>query len=447
MMMLRKISMVIGLLAPSWAAIPASAATPPTADALAEEKVIDLPAEVEQVEVAGGGRFLVLKLREVSALCILDAFSVALTQQIPLPTADFVYGAGGNLAVVYLPGDDVLQVYDLTSRERKLTKANPFGTPITNIALGHSRDDQALVRRAVPQGTRDWSVIALLDTSHLEAIRMDLDAISSAPSYVRPCDRLETYPNRDLSRVGIWCESLGDVITRQGRAHFAYSPHGTGYFAVGDDDHVYGHGSVFDSRMKADYRLDGQLLYPGLDSAFFVARAKDGQLSVYQTGVRQPLGQLGSFPTPAADPKANRSGSRRHQGPAYGRARQIVFIPLHGRIVFFPPDEKRAIIRPFDLPQLLASASTSIIAVCSAPSPLATVDIPWSYQMKTISRAGGVKYRLEFGPPEMELSETGLITWTPAEIPFDGYETVFVQIQDGAGATIFYRFAVTLVAP
>src|SRR5262249_22225637 len=111
----------------------------------AEDVVTKLPAPVEDYAVARSGACVVLKLKGQKGLTVYDTRSKDM-KAIDLPASEFTFGAGGELAVVYLKEANELQSFDLTTL--KTVKAKEFADPINvlRIVMGHSRDDLAFLR-------------------------------------------------------------------------------------------------------------------------------------------------------------------------------------------------------------------------------------------------------------------------------------------------------------
>jgi hypothetical protein len=415
---------------------------------LEAEKVVKLPAEVERLEVAGGGRYLVMKLRDMPALSVFDTFKGELAKHIRLPSTEFIFAAGGNTAVVYLRAENLLQSYDLDSFERKKTKSNPFGPVITDIVMGHSRGGRALVRHAV--GTEQLSQVSfsLLDTVRLEPIKLagrdGRPPISPHHSSYR--DQVHFRANRDMDMITEWATGQSPtgvgLLVRHGSTYEQrYEHNSDGYLAIGDDGRVYTEsGRIYNSRLEEFGNLQGMKLFPALGGTLYLALAPDGKLTVYEAGKTRPLGPIGEFPAW----KTNEGPHK--QGDELGLDRRVIFLPVHGRIAFIPQDNKTVILRPFDLKGALVSAGVDYLIVMSTPTAPATIGKSWTYQIETISRAGGVSFSLELDPEGMHVSDAGLVTWTPKELPSGEGDTVVILVKDRSGEETYHKFMVTVLA-
>lgn len=413
----------------------------PAPPPLENEKSVKLPAEMEQVEVAGGGQYLVLKLRGLPALSVFDTFAGEFAKHIRLPSQEFMYAAGGSTAVVYLPEESLFQVYDLRTYERKKTKPNPLGPVITNMLMGYSRSGRVLVRHAPGSGVRgdQGSGLALLDTTRLEPLRIGRDGrgIQTVMPNRLSDEGMQYRANRDLSMITEWSGSHGPrgicVLLRQGTSYEPrYRTDYAGYLAAGDDGRIYtGTGKIFSSQLDEIGQLAGMHLFPGLGGALYLGLADDGKLTVYEAGKTRPLGPLGEFPGWKKDKERDPRLDQR-----------LVFMPTLDRVVFFPADDLHIVMRPFDLKAALDSAGVDYLVVLSTPPRTAVASKPWKYQIEAISKAGGVTYALELGPAGMEVSSAGLVTWTPKEATRGDGETVVLLVKDKSGEETYHKFAI-----
>lgn len=411
---------------------------------LAAEEAITLPAEVEHTDVAGGGRYLVLKLRDTPALVIVDTFAAKVAKYIGLPSSNFLYGAGGNRAVVYLPDDNVLHSYDLSTFERRKVKPNPFGPLITNIIMGHSRGGRAIVRHAIGTDQLSRSSAGLLDTIRLTEIQLQSTPRQAAIPLRNRCyrDRTHFRSNGNLTMITEWATShspqgLGLLVWRGNAFEHRYDHRSDGYLAIGDDERVYcGTGRIYNSRLDAVGQIDGQPLVPGLGGIVYLSLSAQGKLTVYQAGETQPIGVVGDFPD--WKPSDRHTFHRRDR---LSIDQRITFIPQHGRIAFITQDDTKVVIRNFDFEAALGESGVDYLVVLSRPTEEARAGKTWSYQLDVISRSGGIEYSLELAPEGMEISDSGFVSWKPTAAPVNPV-TVVILIKDRSGEESFHRFDV-----
>jgi hypothetical protein len=127
---------------------------------------------------------------------------------------------------------------------------------------------------------------------------------------------------------------------------------------------------------------------------------------------------------------------------------RVHYYPRSGLLVTLakPPNGDRLILRRIDLVALMDKAGMDYLFVNSQP-PVAKAGTPFSYRLDVRSKKGGVRVKLESGPPGMQVTPAGQITWAvPAD--FAERETdVLLTIADASGQEVFHNFKVGVTRP
>jgi hypothetical protein len=418
---------------------------------------IMLPAPVEGIAVAASGRILVLKLRARKGLTVYDTRARQL-KTIELPTSDFTFGAGGNVALVFLKEDVELRSYNLTTLKKVRSKEFVDPVIVQRIVMGHSRDDLAFLRTARNEQSSTSNV--LLDVAALKFHRpTNRTAVSGY--HTSFSSRVHHRATGDMSRLTEWCSGSSGIYlhtrTREGYQLRGNWGRSSGYLAMGDDGKIYtGFGQVMDLKESEDrsgYPLGstativGQSLFPGIGGLFFLGLKMDGTLCVYQAGATTPLCPLDAFPRWApplgarqAPPKDQPPDSlERSEKETLTLDRRIVFAPAADHIIFVPHSNDRLIHRKFDLKAALDRTGKDYLLVNSSPPLRAKAGVRWDYRIATLQKHGPVKLELEKAPEGMSLSPGGQLTW---KIPggVRGTAEVVVAIKDSKANVIRDRF-------
>src|SRR5262245_12736939 len=74
------------------------------------------------------------------------------------------------------------------------------------------------------------------------------------------------------------------------------------------------------------------------------------------------------------------------------------------------------------------------------PPPVARKGGEYSYLIVVKSKKGGVKCRLEAGPPGMKVTADGMLTWAVPADAADGERDVIITVSDGSGQEVFHTF-------
>src|SRR5262249_9686823 len=124
--------------------------------------------------------------------------------------------------------------------------------------------------------------------------------------------------------------------------------------------------------------------------------------------------------------------------------RHLHFIPSAKLIVVIPQSNDKLHLYRFDLEEALEKSGIDYLLVTSRPPQVLRPGSTLTYQVQVKSKKGGVRYKLESGPPGMKLSEGGRLTW-PVPAGYAQPETdVLITVSDAAGQEIFHTFRVSL---
>jgi hypothetical protein len=425
-----------------------------------------LPGPLEDVAVAAAGRILVMKLGEQKGLTVYDTRTRNL-RTIELPTSDFTFGAGGNVALVFLKKSVELRSYNLTSLEQVRSKEFADPVVIQRIVMGHSRDDLAFLRLANLSGDNDHASNPLLDVPDLK-LRRPTDREHNSGRHTSFDSIVHYRANGDLSRLTEWAphdSSEVNLLTPSEQGHQVHvRDEHTGQPAMGDDGKIYtGYGQIFElsdvnprrgESIVRTAEIAGQSLFPGIGigGRFFLGLKSDGSVYVYQAGVAAPLCQLDAFPGWAL-PMEEREEKTPDENQPPGKLekkyegsvtldRRIVFAPAAGHVIFLPHTNDRLVHRKFDLKAVLDGTEKDYLLAVTTPQVRAKAGARWEYQVETLQNHGPVEFKLEQGPEGMALSPGGRLTW---KIPggIRGAAEVTVVITDRKANSVRHGFTIT----
>jgi hypothetical protein len=434
------------------------------------DSIVDLGGHVEDVSIAGSGQHLVLKLKGEKRLAVLDTSSHKI-ETIELPSADFAFAAGADVAVVFLRETNELQSWDLKSL--KMIKAKEFADPIdvVRMVMGHSWNGMAILRvkRRNDQNLQQphW----LLDVRTLSVIKspgsQEMNFAQMGP-LMGAGENLHYRASGDLSRVTCWASNqsptgVGLWVRVESTYRGMYNHDSAGYLAIGDNNIIYtGSGAIMsDAAAPASPnafqqigtvgKIADQSLIPGLGGRFFLGIGLDGQLGVYQADHETPLCTLDAMAQWArpksTNPNVGQPGNAKvppgmidpFSPTQLTLDKRFVFAPSLGYIAYLPSTDDRLVFRRFDLRASLEAAGQDYLIVLSSPRTQARADSVWTYTMKSIARREPVKYILERAPEGMTLSPQGQLSWKiPARI--EGRGRVIVVVEDTGGKQVRHAF-------
>jgi len=454
------------------AVVVASAAPVRAAD---EDVVTKLPAKCEECQIAGGGRYLVMRLKATRGLTVYDATTQKLST-LELAEDEIVYAAGGDKVLVYLKDANELQTWSLTTG--KMVKAKGFADKpnIQNLVMGHSRGDLAFVRMGrTPTGA--FGQDQMVDTTEIRLSAVKYQFIGGGGG--RGWDQSQLRANGDLTRVVDWASTPTPntiaMLTRTESGYQYLQTYGLPSGMIPSDDGRYytslGTSLELDPNYNPNFggmpykmstAIKGKTLVPAIGGQFVLAVSREGGLTLYQVKSDEALAPLGDFPgwdppKPAnlGNPGFGFSGpdGRMFQaadlGPgAIGEGKtvltldcRICFAPGLDHLVFLPHANDKVVQRKFDLKATLDQSGEEYLMVVSVPPLRGKGGTAWEYQLKTVAKSGPVKYELPKAPEGMTVSAEGKITWTPPK-GIIGRAPVEVKSTDAKGRVVRQVFEV-----
>jgi hypothetical protein len=152
-------------------------------------------------------------------------------------------------------------------------------------------------------------------------------------------------------------------------------------------------------------------------------------LSLYAGGTDAPLVTLPQVELPP--------GFNPWDREPLGFDQRVHLVVGAGVFVILPATNDRLVLYRFDLVAALDRSGIDYLLVTSQPPAVRPGD-KLEYRIVTLSKKGGVKYRLESGPPGLTVSAAGVVRW---DMPADfKEEEVIVHVSDASGQERFHTF-------
>ncbi len=389
---------------------------------LARDVVVQtLPDIASDVQVGGGGRYLIFQLPKLKKLAVFDVNEAAIVRYIPLTEDKVVFAAGLEKVVVGLTAKGVLERWDLNTGDKEFSRQVPNGADVQSLLMGSASRGPVVVNGA------------FYDLNSLKPLPV------TTPSGVPPP---WSPVSADGTVFGGWknnqspSESTSFVL--QGGELKRYNEGGTGYVVPGPDGRaVCTAAGLRTNQLKA---LGGApklgLTLPAVEGNFYLGLTsaeggKGGRISVYLLGDDQPLVKDVGF-----------EHGVHYDGGTFGIWKRIFFIPRAKLIAILPEGNDRLELHHFDVYDALEASGLDYLLVTSRPPTTARRGAEYTYQLEVKSKKGGVKYQLSSGPEGMEVSPTGLVKW---RVPADykgGDGEVLITVRDASGQEVFHAFGI-----
>jgi hypothetical protein len=400
-----------------------------------------LPATASNLAVGGGGRYLVLHLAAQKKLAVFDLSEARIVRYIPLSADEVKFTAGQDKVVVVLPETSVIQRWDLATGERELAVPLAARGKVAAVCMGSASQGPVFVGI----GNTIETPFQFLDLRTFKPLALKMP--EHRPLFPGPCVRASADGRTfglAFPRGGGGVQSL---VVAGGEVQF----HDNGGDPCGhvvpspDGKVLYTSRGAFSDQAKrgADARDDLYSLpatQPGLYLAFrlhdfFNRRGNEKVVpSVYLAATDQPLVTLPEVELPV--------GLNPWDRDAFTLARHILLNPEARRLVVIPETNDRVVLYRFDLAEVLAKSEADYLLVTSRPPTAAAKGSAYTYKLEVKSKKGGVKYRLDSGPPGMEVSADGLVKWKVPAGFADAETEVIVNVSDASGQEWFQTFTV-----
>jgi S1-C subfamily serine protease len=445
----------------------------------------DFPLEgaIGDVITGGGGRFLLLVLRQSRKLAVFDLNEARIVGNIPLPAQDALVTAGADIALVFDPGSSMLESWALKDLKRAWRRPFLSNFQVKSITLGSDSHGPLLVYVNTRPGVT-WggpaSLFTVIDPETLRFARFKESGIGAY--FGDPPGQAEPGEARTLPLVPRALLSPGNLLnggregedfhvraSADGRVFGAWAPRSAGgttfifdkrsvqYRGVSncipgpDGETIFGTAGLFDAegRPQQSDLSRNQVLLPSSEPGTFLGigglRRKgylignefDGRATcdIYRSGNTRPVVSLDDLDEMTLRPATIKSNDLTLD-------KRFHFVPAAGLLITVPESNDRLVLRHVDILDRLRRAGTDFLLVTSKPPASAVRGQLYRYRVSSESRQGGVSYELTTGPDGMAIGPDGALTWNVPEAFADAIADVAVHLRDTSGQDVRHTFRV-----
>jgi hypothetical protein len=451
-----------------------------------------LDGTISDVAIGGGGRFLILTLKNAAKLVVFDVNAADIVKTIPLPSANVLVAAGARKLLVAFPEERLLQRWDLATLQREGgSRISPIDGRLIRLALGSDSDGPALAlwSPATDAAGQDLAQFSFIDPDSLTVPRVGLVATrgtrcslsTSGGSFVvvegpglSGGDLMHVRAAAGGDLFGIWSGGSPSgfrTISMHGRALIAPYEHiSCGHLVPGPDGRTVFTG--FSGRLD----LDGNPVAPAAPSRKGSPEAtvpsSDPSCWLSIGGLADTLtGYVdNSFPnrrSPAQDVTISihaADGSRlltihgldemaseftvlepnERAKNDFTLDKRLHFVPAAQLLITIPPENDRLVLRQLDLENALDRVEGNYLIVTSPPIVSATAGQTFEHRIAARSKRGEITCALTSGPDGLKLSSQGQLTW-PVPQKLAGEDvTAVISVQDATGQKRSHTLAISV---
>ena len=410
-----------------------------------EATLVELGGAADAVCAGAGGRLLLFTLKQQKQIVIVDVAAKRVVHSLPVSDADVMCAAGLEKFVLVLPTQKTMERWSLKTCEREKTGPAPGGGPLTRVMMGCAGAGPLLLLSG--RETFLWDVdkmkVLSLKGKLLAAADIggyDLRASADGQTFVGwttgitgqhfsvmaldgPSTRLITTPD-DYSYNGMWALPSAD-----GSLLLIYD------------------GTVYDGQMKklSAAALKGSALLPTADPRYLLsvragAGGQTSDVSVCSTGGLESLSTITGL-----EPVC-RSMLPTNWGHFAGEPR-VRYLPQSKLLVTIPESNDRVAVRDFDLTAALRASGEDYLYVVSKPPARMALGTALTYQIETLAKGAGLKYKLESGPEGMTVSADGTVHWQAKQRPLGGTAHAIVRVTSAGGKSVSHTLEISVFRP
>lgn len=417
-----------------------------------EKRKIPLPAKIHDVIVAGGGRFLILHLKSITAAAIYDVNLGRVSKLIRLPAPSAVIAGAEQYFVIAVPEEKRLERWSLRTLRKDLGAPFPRNGKFLAMGMGSASNGPLLMLTDTGPGRFDTQFVSPIDLLESKVIGPELRGVNET-ARIRASAQGNMFTLWSANGSGSF-----EAMTLAGKEYELKTQHRGIRFASPNFDGgliLSGGAGAWPSDSESSWRdndlsaaflpttcpsLVVQVPFELEDAQHYAAQPlPPKKATVLAANDATVLGDLP--PLELGAPPENRSGNL----DALSFDKRVIYIPQASQLVTIPFSGNQISVERVDSKAvLLQNKPERSICISSAPRT-ANLGAPYVHQIKVITNSPKLEYKLESGPMGMSVSPGGKITWSVPS-SFDQKSTrAIVSIKDENGGMIYDTFVIDIL--
>lgn len=413
------------------------------------DKLVKFPSTFSDIDLAGGGKYLVFTLDKINKLAVFDVQQRKMAGFISTESGIICAATRDKICVVN-PSNKTIQRWSLDSLKRENVALINSDKQIQVVAAGHASNGPILVGSGDSRSTLQMIKLSTLSELKLTGddprrrrfdVGADCRVRASADGTVFTAWRTRTSPSGLMS------------LAINGNVASSHYEHDTvGYIAPAfDGSRLYTAQGIYTPELSlvGTNKKMGATSFPvpAVTGSYYLkvmrGEERDGQR-------KDGLGAtIGVCIDGSDNPIALINDTNLRSG-AYSDFFAREDIPLDKRVYFFPemnslitvPIKNDTIaIRDVSVDKLLEESGVDYLFFTSSPILNAQTGKRYQYQAGAKSKHGEVEYSLQSGPKGMRVSSAGLVTWLPGRRDTGAYD-VLLSISDSSGSETYQTYKV-----
>jgi hypothetical protein len=393
-----------------------------------------------QVRTGGAGRYLIFHFKKAKKLSVFDVSRVKTTHEIEVPD-DVLYAAGIEKLFVVVPGQRLLQRWDLRTGKREKTAPIPEGGALGWALMGPNSHGPLLLFTG--------KVVVPWDTEKMKPSGADVTGLGGDPGY-----KFEGRISGDGRTVVVWHGGLSPnqyarVRLCKDKNQVTASPDGhsfNGRWAMPNADGSlifrYGPG-MYDGDMRpiATAGIGAAVLLPSQDPRFFLGikeeSATTDQVLICTSADRQVVHTVPGVEKTTYSVQGSLWG-------VSGPVPRVYYLPSANVLVNLRQWNEGMVLRPLNLLAELNRSGRDYLFVVSRPAAAVAPGGTFTYRIQAHSKVAGLKYKLESGPDGMTVSPAGVVRWQAPNRAEGKPMQVIVGVKSASGKEVQHAFSLAV---
>jgi hypothetical protein len=437
-----------------------------------EPLVRSLGAKLTDLAVGGGGRYLIMMLKEARQVAIFDVNAADVVKRIDVPSDEVLLAAGADKLILLYPatGHGLFQRYSLKTMDLEIKGQNqPLHGRILQLAMGSDSDGPILACWSSSAIGTDANRGCFIDPVSLKVLKLGplQDPYGRGGSQPAGAGAFQLELQAEIHRFQLRASPSGCLFTcwktngngwetialRSGELRLTPVNGGWGHALPGSDDKtIYG---IYGRLLKADGqpvdawavdRHSQEILIPSTSPSYYLGVTGYDPNSGHHTGPLTMVIRLANRGDELATIHDLDEMTDLHNDRVVVDTitldRRFHFIPQANLLVTIPHSNDRLVLRRLDLDRAIATARKPLLVVTSPSEIGARPGQNLAHQVVARSSKGAVRFELASGPPGLTVTPEGTMTWrVPLDRETKEYEAI-LTISDASGRQIFHTIRI-----
>jgi hypothetical protein len=411
--------------------------------------VVGLPGDVTEVVVGGDGRYLLLSIPDLQKVGVFDLREAKVLKYVGVPSKRFFVAGGATRFVIVDITNRRLSKWKYDSLDAKEAEA-PIEMKgrrqLMAAVMGPASEGPLALSFNYDKYERRQVFIEPYDLQTLTPKALTVDWKSGNSSFsprdegkfqlgVNPASTsFSLLLSTNLHEVTVGDGSLTVHPERQVDKSGSYA---NPYCFFHDGKTVFRRPEiVFADGRKLKLSESGSQIWRGYPGQFWLSGRFPGDKTGGDLEVGIHIGDqtrpLTTFTLPIR--RAVLSG----RPSSSAEKTQLYFSRAEKTLIALPDGRRELLVKRIDPEASFMQSDAVVLAVTTEPPVAYIPGQKYEYAIGTLSNRGGVKYRLDDGPPGMTVSPEGKVEWTPAE-DVGPSQSAIVSISDGVETQVFHN--------